>query len=94
MANILVNSNQLRSAADALEQLNAQFKTAITNLNTDENTLASQWEGDAQKAFRTAFQKNYQQFEEFHKGITEYINTLRTIAQTYDNTEDKNVALV
>lgn len=51
------------------------------------------WEGDAQKAFRTAFQKDYAQFEAFYKGISDYITTLRTLAQNYDKAEDANVQL-
>ena len=90
---ILVNSNQLRSKAEQLEQYNSQLKSALNALNTSEQTLAGMWEGDAQKAFRTAFQKDYAQFEAFYKGISDYITTLRTLAQNYDKAEDANVQL-
>lgn len=91
---IVANSNQIRSKAEQLEQYNNQLNTALNALNTSEQALAGMWEGDAQKAFRTAFQKNYAQFQEFHKGITTYISTLRTIASNYDKAEDQNVQLV
>lgn len=91
---IVANSNQIRSKAEQLEQYNNQLNTALKALSTSEQALAGMWEGDAQKAFRTAFQKDYAQFEEFHRGITTYISTLRTIASNYDKAEDKNVALV
>lgn len=91
---IIANSAQIRSKAEQLEQYNNQLSTALKALSTSEQTLAGMWEGDAQKAFRAAFQKDYAQFEEFYRGIITYISALRTIASNYDKAEDKNVALV
>ena len=92
MANkILVSTNALRNKADELQQMNQQLTKALEELSNQEQTLASQWEGDAQQAFRTSFQQDMQKFQEFIKGITAYATAQNTIAKEYDNAEDKNV---
>ena len=92
MANkILVITNAIRNKADELQQMNQQLTKALEELSNQEQTLASQWEGDAQQAFRTSFQQDMQKFQEFIKGISAYATALNTIAKEYDNAEDKNV---
>ena len=92
MANkILVSTNALRNKADELQQMNQQLTKALEELSNQEQTLASQWEGDAQQAFRTSFQQDMQNFQEFIKGISAYATVLNTIGKEYDNAEDKNV---
>lgn len=92
MANkILVSTNTLRKKADELQQMNQQLIKALEELSSQEQTLASQWEGDAQQAFRTSFQQDMQKFQEFVKGISEYATALITIAKEYDIAEDRNV---
>ncbi len=92
MSMFRVSSSELRQKADQLEQLNAQFKTAVENLVTQEASLASMWEGEAQKAFRAAFNNDRQQFENFYNGIAKYIQALRDAAQKYDEAEAKNLS--
>lgn len=94
MSMFLVNSSQLRQKADRLEQMNEQFKQAVTALSDSEANLATMWEGDAQKAFRTAFTNDRTKFDEFYKGITLYIQALRAAADEYDGAESRNVSLV
>lgn len=92
MANkILVSTTALRNKADELQQMNQQLTKALEELSTQEQTLATQWEGDAQQAFRTSFHQDMQKFQEFVKGINEYVTALNTIAKEYDNAEDRNV---
>lgn len=94
MANkILVSTSALRNKADELQQMNQQLTKALEELSNQEQTLASQWEGDAQQAFRTSFQQDMQKFQEFVKGISAYATVLNTIAKEYDNAEDRNVQM-
>ncbi len=92
MSMFRVSSAELRQKADQLEQMNAQFKASVEALSTQEQSLATMWEGEAQKAFRTAFNNDRQQFDNFYNGIAKYIQALRDAAQQYDQAEAKNVA--
>ena len=92
MANkILVSTNELRNKAETLQQQNQQLSKALEALSTQEQTLSGQWEGDAQQAFRSSFQKDMQKFQEFVKGINEYVLALENICKTYDTAESTNV---
>lgn len=93
MSMFRVSSSELRQKAQQLEQMNAQFKTAIQALVTQEQSLATMFEGEAQKAFHTAFNNDRQQFENFYNGIAKYIQALRDAAQQYDQAEAKNLSI-
>lgn len=62
-------------------------------MTESEANLASMWEGDAQKAFRAAFNSDCQQFDSFYKGIAQYVQALREAAAQYDKAEGRNVDL-
>ena len=91
MSMFRVSSSELRQKADQLEQMNAQFKAAVESLANQEQSLATMWEGEAQKAFRNAFNNDRQQFENFYAGIAKYIQALRDAADQYDQAEAKNL---
>lgn len=92
MSMFRVSSSELRQKADQLEQMNNQFKAAVEALSNQEQSLATMWEGEAQKAFRTAFNNDRQQFDNFYNGIVKYIQALRDAAQKYDEAEAKNLS--
>lgn len=93
MSKFTVNSAQLRQKANALNELNQQFRTAVNELTNSEQSLASMWEGDAQKAFHKAFSDDVQQFTNFYNGIAKYIQALQEAADKYDKAEAQNVNL-
>lgn len=90
---IRVTSTELRRVANQLSQLNSQFKSSVTNLRSSEQSLAGMWSGDAQKAFRKAFNDNATKFDQFYQGIQEYIQRLEAAAKAYDDTEARNVSI-
>lgn len=92
MSMFRVSSAELRQKAEQLEQMNTQFKNAVEALANQEQSLATMWEGEAQKAFRTAFNNDRQQFDNFYNGIAKYIQALRDAAQQYDQAEAKNLS--
>lgn len=92
MSMFRVSSSELRQKADQLEQMNNQFKAAVEALSSQEQSLATMWEGEAQKAFRTDFNNDRQQFDNFYNGIVKYIQALRDAAQKYDEAEAKNLS--
>ena len=52
-----------------------------------------QWRGDARTAFDREFQKDVQKFEQFIKGIMDFIRVLRQNADEYDRVENTNTSI-
>ena len=93
MAKIRVTPRTLRSRADELETLNNKFKNEVTRLREFNTTLGRQWKGDARTAFDKEFQKDATKFDEFYKGISDFIRILRQNADEYDQVENKNTSI-
>lgn len=93
MSKMNVTVTNLTSGADTLEQLNTQFKNAVSQLESLEGTLSSMWEGEANTSFRTAFNNDKAQMTEFYNVITRYVATLRQIANRYNQTEAQNTEI-
>lgn len=93
MALIRVSSGELRSKANQLESMNSQFKSAVSQLSSQEQNLAGMWEGEAKNAFRTAFNNDRAQFDNFANGIVKYVQALLNAAQEYEKAESTNVTI-
>lgn len=91
MSGFRVNSQELRQKASQLEQLNANFQKKVQELVNSEQNLATMYEGEAQKAFHTAFTNDQQQFNNFYNGIAKYVQALINAAEQYERAEAKNV---
>ena len=92
MAAFQVTSSELKAKAGELRELNAQFKTQVGNLETQEGALASMWEGEAKTAFDTAFKSDKGQMDSFYNLIEQYCVALENIAAKYDAAEAQNVS--
>ncbi len=91
MANsITVTTETLRSKAGELKSANGQLKAQIESLSTQEESLNGMWDGDANDAFHTEFQKDVAQMMSFYNAIEKYCITLEEIARQYDETEQTN----
>ena len=89
---IKVSSAGLQSGIEELTQLNANFKTQISNLVETESALNSMWEGEARTAFHTAFTSDKGQMDTFYNEILKYITALQSILKLYEQMESRNVA--
>ncbi len=89
MAEIKVTPRELRTKADELERLNRSFRSEVEKMVGYESQLASMWEGDAQKAFRKAFNDDKIKMDRFALNIDKYILALREDAQKYEEAENK-----
>lgn len=87
MAEIMVTSSQLKTKADSLREYNERFKSQVTNLESQEGSLISMWEGDARDAFDRAFKSDKAQFDNFYNLINQYVQTLEMIAAKYAEAE-------
>jgi WXG100 family type VII secretion target len=92
MAAFTVTSSQLRSKASTLREYNAQFKNQMGNLDTQEGSLMSMWEGEAKNAFNVAFKNDRAQMDNFYNLIEQYCVALENIAAKYDQAEAANVS--
>ncbi len=85
-----VTPNSMYRTADELETLNHQFKAAVGNLRTDNETLGRQWEGEARTKFNEEFLKDAEKFDKFYEGIQKFIQQLRKNADEYEKVEKTN----
>lgn len=91
MAMIQVTAAELRSKAEELRGMNGQLKSQIGKLETDEQALSAMWEGEAQRAFRMAFQNDKGQMDSFTQLMEQYCRTMENIAAKYEMVESQNV---
>lgn len=63
---IKLTSSALKSKKEKLEQDNAKFKSQISNLESIEKQLMSEWKGDAADAFNATYTKDSACFDKFY----------------------------
>lgn len=90
MAAFEVTSAQLKSTADQLEQLNENFKSAVSNLESSQQSLSAAWEGEAKQAFQSAFTRDKSNMDLFYANIMKFIAALHTMATKYEQAESVN----
>lgn len=93
MAQITVTPSQLKQKATSLQSYNKQLNSQISNLQSQERSVCSMWEGDAKKAFDQAFQKDIQQMTNFYNEIEQYAAKLNEIAKSYEDAETRNTQI-
>lgn len=91
MAEMLINSAQIRAQADHLNDLNVQFQSQVNELKNIKATLNSSWDGEARATFHNAFSSDVAQMDNFYKTINEYIVALMQIAARFEQAEARNV---
>lgn len=93
MAAFQVTSSGLKAKSNELRELNAQFKAQAGNLESQEGSLVSMWEGEARNAFDTAFKNDKAQMDNFYNLIEQYCAALDNIAAKYDMAEAQNASI-
>ena len=88
MAEIKVSPQQLKEKANDLESYNRKFRSEVEKMVGYEEQLAGMWEGEAQKAFRKAFNDDRLKMEQFALNIDKYVLALREDAQRYETAEN------
>lgn len=92
MAGFEVTVSELKAKANELRDLNSQFKTQVGNLESQEESLCSMWEGEAKNAFDKAFKSDEAQMDNFYNLIEQYCVALENIAAKYDQAENMNTS--
>lgn len=92
MAKFQVTTAELKAAIADLQEKNSTFLTKVSELEQAQQTLKAQWQGDANTAFNAAFEIDKVKWTDFSKLISQYIQALQTIMQTYEQAEETNKA--
>ena len=92
MAEFKVNARQLEEKADALADLNRKLRAEVEKMAGYERELSTMWEGDAQAAFRTSFQKDRAKMNAFAANIDKFVGDLLGKAEVYRRAEAGAVA--
>lgn len=93
MATFRVTTNDLRSRAEELRALNAQFKNEVANMEALESSLSGMWEGEAKNTFHNAFTSDKVQMDNFYNAIEVYVQRLEAAAAKYAQVEAANVEI-
>lgn len=90
---IKLTSSALKSKKEKLEQDNAKFKSQISNLESIEKQLMSEWKGDAADAFNATYTKDSACFDKFYSLVQKYTQALEQIVKAYEKAEQANVQI-
>lgn len=93
MAAFQVTASELKAKSNELRELNAQFKTQTGNLESQEGSLITMWEGEARNAFDAAFKNDKLQMDNFYNLIEQYCTTLDNMASKYEMAEAQNASI-
>lgn len=93
MASFTVTPSELKAKAENLRESNACLKNQLGNLDEQEASLSSMWEGEAKKAFENAFKNDRVQMDNFYNLIERYCAALEAIAAKYNQAESSNISI-
>ena len=91
MSTISATFASMRDTISFLQEENDRFCQAVRELVGTEEELSGMWQGDANAAFRAAFQSDQGQWDVFATLIKMYITTLSQIVGIYEQAEQNNV---
>lgn len=93
MSKFNVSASQVSAGVEQLREANAQFKTALMQLESLEEKLNGMWDGEANDSFHTAFNNDKQQMAEFYNTIEKYAQVLEGIVKRYMQAEANNAEI-
>lgn len=87
MADIKVNSEQLRNTAQQISGELQNFTSLTSSISQDLSSLSSDWEGDAFTSFLDKFNALQPSFSKYEEVINSYVTFLNTTAEEYEANE-------
>lgn len=91
MAHLELTQAEVNAAIQELTSQNAEFKASVSRLVAAQEELGAMWQGDANTAFKAAFNSDKGQWDNFGNLVTSYIEGLSRIMSLYNNAESRNV---
>ncbi len=92
--NFKVTISEINACADKLTQALDQFRSATDAAKSAADTLASQWEGDAQVAFVNEQGRTNAWFVQMANIVEVYIQALHAAASAYEAYEAASAAAI
>lgn len=87
MAQLTVQSEDLRSQSAAVQRGAAEVSDTLTQLTTQIADLASRWQGGASQAFQSRWQEWQAGAKNIQQAMDDMGRFLGTAAETYEQTE-------
>ena len=88
MAKIRITPESLEGQAKTLRGYNTTHAAEYGKMKTLVNNLVSEWEGDAQQAFKTQFDSQDTAFKKFEENIEAFAKLMDEAARQMRQTED------
>jgi len=82
-----VNSQGMRTAANDIEQMAAEYTQQVAALYSVGQELDASWDGDASKTFKAQLGQDQPRFDALNTVVRQYVEVLRNSADTYDKNE-------
>lgn len=93
MTDYTISMNDLRTKAEMLRQLNAQFRNQVDEMTAIEANLNGMWEGQAREAFHSAFESDRVQMSNFYNAVEVYAQRLELMLEAYIRAENANIQI-
>lgn len=90
MSKFEVTTSQVRTVINDLSANNSEFKNRVGELQELQQELATEWKGEANTAFTTAFNNDKTQWDTFGTLVDQYIQALQSMMEKYDQGEAVN----
>ena len=87
-----VNSQGMRTAANEIENMVGEYITQVTALYSTGQELDAMWDGDASRTFQSQMGQDRALFDKLADVVKQYIETLRSSADSYDRNEAEAVS--
>jgi WXG100 family type VII secretion target len=86
-----VNTSGMRNAANEIEQQAYDYTQQVAALYQIGQELDGMWDGDANATFKAQLGQDQPRFEALNNVVRQYVETLRSNADSYDRAEDEAV---
>ena len=86
-----VNTQGMRTAAGDIEQMASEYTQQVTMLYSVGQELDGMWDGDASDTFKAQLGQDQPRFEALNTVVRQYVEALRSHADTYDRNEQEAV---
>ena len=94
MAQIRTSTQEMRGAAETVEQLASDYRKQVQALYQTGSELDNQWDCDANASFTAQMGQDQARFEQLNTVLAQYVQVMRDNAAEYDKTEGAAVQVI
>ena len=90
MSKYTVTNAAMETTMRELKADNEEFRNRVVTLVNKQEELAAQWQGEANDAFKNAFNSDKGQWDKFAALVDQYAEAIGTIKNIYQTAETTN----